>query len=40
MFKDYRTNRQTVLDLRDEDRQHRNDAKVKQLEMAEKWQVV
>lgn len=39
LFKEYRSSRQAVLDLRNEDRQHRNEAKSKQIELAEKWQV-
>ena len=39
VFKEYRASRQAVLELRNEDRLHRNEAKLKQLEMAEQWQV-
>jgi hypothetical protein len=39
LFKDYRSSRQAVLELRNEDRQLRNEAKVKQIEQAEQWQV-
>ena len=39
LYKEYRSSRQTMLDLRNEDRQRRNEAKVKQIEMAEEWQV-
>lgn len=39
IFREYRVSRQNILDLRNEDRQRRNDAKIKQLEMAEQWQV-
>ena len=39
LFKEYRISRQAVLEMRDEDRQRRNQAKVKQIELAEQWQV-
>lgn len=39
LFKEYRISRQAVLEMRDEDRQRRNEAKVKQIELAEQWQV-
>ena len=39
LFKEYRNSRQIVLDLRNEDRQRRNEAKAKQIELAEQWQV-
>ena len=39
IFKEYRTSRQAVLELRNEDRQCRNEAKIKQIEQAEQWQV-
>lgn len=39
LFKEYRISRQAVLELRNEDRQCRNEAKVKQIELAEQWQV-
>ena len=38
-LKEYRNARQVVLDHRSEDRQRRNEAKQKQIEMAEQWQV-
>ena len=38
LFKDDRDARQAVLELRNEDRQRRNEAKLKQLETAEQWQ--
>lgn len=40
LFKDYRNKRQEVMKIRNEDRQQRNEAKVKQLEQAEEWQVL
>lgn len=39
IFKEYRASRQAVLELRNEDRLRRNEAKVKQLEMVDQWQV-
>lgn len=39
LFKEYRANRHTVIELRNLDREQRNEAKIKQLELAEKWQV-
>lgn len=39
LFKDYHTKRQTVMQVRNADREQRNLAKVKQLEQAEQWQV-
>ena len=39
LFKDYRTKRQEVMQVRNADREQRNQAKVKQLEQAEQWQV-
>lgn len=39
MFKDYRTKRHEVIQIRNADREQRNEAKVKQLEQAEQWQV-
>ena len=39
LFKDYRAARQSVLQQRNSDREERNEAKVKQLEIAETWQV-
>ncbi len=39
LFKEYRSSRQAMLDLRNEDRQRRNEAKVRQIELAEQWQV-
>lgn len=39
LFKDYRTNRQAVIQARNVDREQRNEAKLKQLEQAEQWQV-
>ena len=39
LFKDYRTERQGILEQRNLDREARNEAKVKQLEQAEQWQV-
>ena len=40
LFKEYRSARQMVLQLRNEDREQRNEAKIKQLELAEEWQVI
>ena len=39
LFKDYRTKRQAVMQVRNADREQRNLAKIKQLEQAEQWQV-
>ena len=39
LFKDYRNKRQAVVQIRNADREQRNEAKVKQLEQAEEWQV-
>ena len=39
LFKDYRTKRQVVMQVRNADREQRNQAKIKQLEQAEQWQV-
>lgn len=40
LFKDYRTKRQEVMQIRNADREQRNKAKIKQLEEAEQWQVL
>ena len=39
LFKDYRIKRQAVMQVRNADREQRNEAKVKQIEQAEQWQV-
>ena len=39
MFREYRSQRQAVLQLRNDDRELRNRTKLQQLEMAEQWQV-
>ena len=39
VFREYRLQRQAVLQLRNNDRELRNETKLQQLEMAEQWQV-
>jgi len=39
VFREYRFQRQAVLQLRNTDREMRNETKLQQLEMAEQWQV-
>jgi len=39
VFREYRLQRQAVLQLRNTDREMRNETKLQQLEMAEQWQV-
>lgn len=39
VFREYRSQRQAVLQLRNADRELRNKTKLQQLEMAEQWQV-
>lgn len=39
LFQEYRESRQIMLQRRNEDREKRNEAKLKQLEIAEQWQV-
>ncbi len=39
LFKDYRTERQSILQKRNDDREVRNEAKLRQLQQAETWQV-
>ena len=39
MFREYRSQRQAVLQLRNADRELRNRTKLQQLEMAAQWQV-
>lgn len=39
VFREYRSQRQAVLQLRNADRELRNRTKLQQLEMAEQWQV-
>lgn len=39
LFKDYRAKRQAILQVRNEDREKRNEMKTQQLELAEQWQV-
>lgn len=39
MFKEYRVTRNAMLQVRHKDREQRNKAKLKQLEIAEDWQV-
>ena len=39
LYKDYRSKRHAVVQIRNADRELRNEAKIKQLEQAEEWQV-
>ncbi len=39
LFNDYRTERQSILQKRNDDREARNEAKLRQLQQAEGWQV-